>query len=431
MSEEKNYLSDSLIYSSFKLGSLNLIQADCGAGKTTAAFETIPDYLAIDTSRALILINTVSGAEALIKDGRGHYFDYFGSEWDAELGHQIESLNKPTIMTYALFGAQLKKGVLNLSNYDYIVCDEIHVLNRYIGMARGKLRKSYPQAAPWEINDMVQMTCYSYMAVEAIAKTIQEAKTWVFALTATPEQLYRNDLRILGAMVNEVQYSQKIHAFEIFQKFEYGEIEPILRALLPENRKRLFYFNTINELKQYKQVLLECGRKAEALWSLASSEHMDQHQLTTRDIVLTEHRFPNDVQDLLINSAYETSINIKDPLVQEAYLHTSNKEMQIQARGRLRQDLEIVGTYNKDSKKYERKVTKKQKAPNEYVDMIPTCYYDVPLYTEEKENLIKILNFPKKWPSLKKILTEAGLNIIDKSDGKRRFSLIQNSTQVK
>lgn len=427
MPDGKNYLSDVIICSSFKLGMLNLIQADCGAGKTTAAFETIPNYLGINTAKALILINTVSGAEALVKDGRGHYFEIYGPEWDVELGEQLATLNKPTIMTYALFGAQLKKGTLHLEDYDYIVCDEIHTLNRYIGIARGKLRKAYPQAAPWEINDMVQMTCFSYMAIEAIAHAIQSARTWVFALTATPEQLYKNDLQILGAMVNEVQYSQKIHAFEIFQKFEYGEIEPILRALVPENRKRLFYFNTINELKQYKQILLECGRKAEALWSVTNSERMDAHQLTTREIVLTEHRFPNDVQDLLINSAYETSINIKDPLVQEAYLHTSNKEMQVQARGRLRQNLDKVGVYNKDKKKYNRKITGSLKAADIQSNSIPNEFLNTPLYAEQKNQLIEILKFPKKWPSLKKHLIEQGMLVSDHTDGKHRYSLISLS----
>jgi len=94
---------------------------------------------------------------------------------------------------------------------------------------------------------------------------------------------------------------------------------------VPENKKRLFFFNTIKELKKYKQILVECGRAAEALWSL-NTEPMDLHQLTTRDYVISEYRFPDDVQDLLINSAYESSLNIKDDAVQEIYIHTSNKD---------------------------------------------------------------------------------------------------------
>jgi hypothetical protein len=56
---------------------------------------------------------------------------------------------------------------------------------------------------------------------------------------------------------------------------------------------------------------------------------MEQANLTTRDYILNEHRFPPGVQDLLINSAYETAISIKDPLVKEAYVHTSNEDTRI------------------------------------------------------------------------------------------------------
>lgn len=210
MSENEFYLSDSIIYESFKLGALNLICAPCGSGKTTAAFETIPQYLKILPKRSLILINTISGAEEFVKDERAYYYDYNGPEWDTFFTPQY---NKPTVMTYALFGAKVKSGELDPEVYDYLVCDELHALNRYIAMARGKLKKQYPQAAPWEINDMLQMTCFTYIAIETIHQLIKNQKTWVFALTATPEQLYKYDLAKLGKIINEVQFSQKLHAY--------------------------------------------------------------------------------------------------------------------------------------------------------------------------------------------------------------------------
>jgi len=64
--EEQHFLSESLVYESFKLGALNLITAPCGSGKTTAAFKTIPEYLHIKPNRCLILINSVSGAEEFV-----------------------------------------------------------------------------------------------------------------------------------------------------------------------------------------------------------------------------------------------------------------------------------------------------------------------------------------------------------------------------
>ena len=71
------------------------------------AVKTIPDYLKIEPGRSLILINTVSGAEEFVKSDLAYYFDYIGSEWDYSFSPQYD---KPTVMTYALFGAKYKFG---------------------------------------------------------------------------------------------------------------------------------------------------------------------------------------------------------------------------------------------------------------------------------------------------------------------------------
>ena len=416
-----NFISDVIEYDSFKLGKLNLILASCGSGKTTAAFKTIPQYLKIQPHRSLILINTVSGAEDFVNNDLAYFFD---SDWDAP----FQSVpDKPTVMTYALFGAKCKTQELSPMDYDYIVCDELHVLNKYIAMSRGKLQKQYPQATPWEINDMLQMTCFTYIALEQIYQILKKQNTWVFALTATADQLYKYDLAKLGNIINEVQFSQKLHAYEILYSFEYAEIEPILRAVLPENRKRIFYFNTIKELNKYKTILIECGRKAEAIWSLSANTPMQPHAITTREYVLSDHRFPDDVQDLLINSAYETAISIKDPLVKEAYIHTSNKDTREQARGRMRQDMEVVGYYNINKKKDLRKHEKIQEQLDNYVNLIPEEYLNTRLTTQTKEELIKLIGFPKKWTSLKKALINQGFKVEDKSAGNYRYSIIKKS----
>ena len=271
---------------------------------------------------------------------------------------------------------------------------------------------------------MLQMTCFTYIALEQIYQILKKQNTWVFALTATADQLYKYDLAKLGNIINEVQFSQKLHAYEILYSFEYAEIEPILRAVLPENRKRIFYFNTIKELNKYKAILIECGRKAEAIWSLSANTPMQPHAITTREYVLSDHRFPDDVQDLLINSAYETAISIKDPLVKEAYIHTSNKDTREQARGRMRQDMEVVGYYNINKKKDARKQEKLHSQLNEYCKLIPEEYFNTRLTTQTKEELIKLIGFPKKWTSLKKALINQGFKVEDKSTGNYRYSII-------
>ena len=419
------YLSDALIYDSFQLGKFNLITAPCGSGKTVAAFKTIPERLNVAPARSLILIDTRAGAEAFVSEGYGYFFDYHGREWDATFEPQYD---KPTVMTYASCGAQLKKRNLHLEHYDYLVCDEIHSLNRFIAMARGKLKAKYPQALPWELNDMLQATNFNYMALEAVIRTVKAGNTWVFGLTATPAQLYRNNLEQLGRMVNEVQYSQKLHAYEIFCKYDYAEIEPILRAIIPENRKRLFFFNSIKELNKYKQILLECGRAAESLWSLTAKEPMNTHQLTTRDYVIEEHRFPDDIQDLLINSAYETAINIRDPLVKEAYIHSSNVDTRIQARNRLRQDLEIVGYYDASAAKEQKNSENRRSRHTNNIDaciaLVPDSYCGCRLTKEDKDKLLAEIAAPCKWPTFKKRLEEHGWEVVDKKNDDKRYTII-------
>ena len=424
MSDSGVFLDQALIYESFQLGKLNLITAPCGSGKTTAAFTSIPQYLNVEPRKSLILTNTISNVEEFVQDDRAYSYDYTGKEWDTSF---FPLHDKPTIITYALFGAKIKKGELDPSYYDYIVCDELHVLNKYIGMARGKLRKQYPQAAPWEINDMLQITCFTYIALETITQLIKAGESWIFALTATPAQLYKNDLSQLTTIINEVQYSQKLHAYDIFCKFEYAEIEPILRNLLPENRKRLFYFNTVKELKKYKQILLDCGRAAEAIWSTEHESAMNKHQLTTRDFIIQEHRFPDDVQDLLINGAYETGISIKDPLVQEAYVHTGNQDTRNQAISRLRQDLDVVGYYNINKHKATKTKNNKEAEYQDFIPLIPECYFNTKLTTDDKKKLIEEIKFPAKWTSLKKALGNAGYNVIDKTIKQVRYSIIEKN----
>ena len=147
--------------------------------------------------------------------------------------------------------------------------------------------------------------------------------------------------------------------------------------------------------------------------------------MTTRDFVLNDHRMPDDVQDLLINDAYGTSINIKDALVQEVYIHTGNIDTQTQVRNRMRQNLEIVGIYNHAKNKSTNKEIKMQILEDECIKKIPPCFLNISLFNEDKEHLINIIDFPKKWPSLKKALQRANYIVLDKNNGKARYSIIQ------
>lgn len=421
--KEGAYVGDALVYESFKKGTINLIYANCGAGKTTAVFETIPKKLNIPCNRSLYLINTSIGREDSIIRGRARSWDSFDEGWGENRKEH------PVIMTYQKLGSLLKKAEISLKDYEYIVCDEIHDIIYPVQIERGKLKKQFPQAYPWEINDMLKMTCFNYIAIEAISDAAKAGQQWIIGLTATPRSLEK--IKQFDDLINEVKFSQTLRAYEIISSFDYIDIESILREKLPDDRKRAFFFNTIKELQKYKQILIEAGRKAEALWSPNNIQNkMDNHQYATLNTILTEYRLPDDVQDLLFNVSMNTAITIKDQTVKEFYAHSGNKDAATQARNRFRQDMEKMGTYNSEAAKNKSKEEKRKEELYSQKIEIPEKWLNIPLDTEDKKALISELKIKGSWTTLKKLLEKQNYNIKDTEkmkEGKRkRVSIISN-----
>ena len=407
MDDQLIYLSDDLVKEKFVQGTINLLQANCGSGKTTAAFKTIPALLDLDPNRGLYLIDTTAGEYEFVRMGYCNYYDKVRFEYDFSDKH-----DKPTVMTYAKFGSLIKQRQIAPSDYQYIVADEIHSLVTPIAISRGKLKKQFPQVYPWEINDMLKMTCFNYIAAEAIHDAAVNDNLWVFGLTATPQNLHY--IQAFNQIINEVKISQQLHAYEIITSFSYSQIEPILRKFIPDSTKQLFYFNTVTELVKYRGMLIESGRKAEALWSVNHIKEMDKHQLTTRDYLLNNYRLPDDVQDLLINAAYLTAINIKDESIKEVYVHDGNEIVRTQAVGRLRQDIPIVGFYDSKSRETQRaNEIKKNQHDSETLNkaFVPKKFLDKPLFDKEKEELLKEIGYPFLFSTLKKNLLKKNYTI--------------------
>lgn len=410
MENKTIYLSDDLTKEKFTLGTINLIQAQCGSGKTTAAFKTIPNLLNLDPNQGLYLIDTSAGEYEFVKMGYCNYYDKIKREYMFHDDH-----TKPTVMTYAKFGSLIKQKLIFPSDYQYIVADEIHSLVTPIAINRGKLKNQFPQAFPWEINDMLKMTCFTYIAAEAIHDAATENHIWVFGLTATPQKLAY--IQAFDKIINEVKISQQLHAYEIISSFTYTQIEPILSKFIPDSTKRIFYFNTVAELIKYRDMLLESGRKAEALWSTNHAKNLNTHQLTTREYLLENYKLPEDVQDLLFNAAYLTAINIKDESIKEAYVHDGNEITRTQVVGRLRQNIPLVGYYDSNTKKNQDSLKLRQDKKMQTAfktAFVPENYLNVPLFKDEKKKLLEEINYPFLFPTLKKALLEKDFVVEEK-----------------
>lgn len=406
--KDGEFVSNALDYESFQLGQINLIVANCGSGKSTAVYKTIPEKLNTNVGRILVLIDTVAGKDTFIRDEVAQPFGDFPI--------------KPTIMTYASFGAKIKKAEIHLKDWDMIVCDEIHNMIVPVRIARNKLQKQFPEAFPWEINDMLKITNYNYIAIEMVSEIARKGEKWVFGLTATPRNLQR--IAEFEGLIKEVKFSQALRAYDIISSFDYTDIESILRAAIPDDRKRVFFFSTVKELKKYKEVLLEAGRQAEAIWSTNHEENMNSHQLSTRAYLLEEHKLPDDVQDLLFNSAYETAITIKDKGVKEMYIHTGNEDTRTQSRNRLRQDLEVVGYYDRNKAENQKRVARENNRGMDEQWNVPESYINIKLDKKKRDEMITEIGFPKKWTSFRKWLERHGYRVEENKVKGERYTII-------
>ena len=148
------------------------------------------------------------------------------------------------------------------------------------------------------------------------------------------------------------------------------------------------------------------GRKGFArrcrIWSPYNKNHpMSEEQEAVRKHLIEKQTIREDIDVLLYNKAYETSINIRGH-VDAIYIHSSDEETIIQARGRYREDLEHLFVYSQDLTNFE----------------IPEEFLDIPLFKEDKEDLAQILNIKvkgqlRKWNTIQKHLNKNGYEVVE------------------
>ena len=73
MTNEGNFIAEAIDYSSIDRNRLNIIRANCGAGKTTAALQAIPERLGFSPSSGLFLTPLNSLKEELLYSGKVNF----------------------------------------------------------------------------------------------------------------------------------------------------------------------------------------------------------------------------------------------------------------------------------------------------------------------------------------------------------------------
>ena len=354
MPEEK-YLSEVLDVSQFKRNAVNLIVAPCGSGKTRAVFEKVVP-LATGKHRVLYLIDSISGKEQILQrpDAR-----IYGEDWlvsnDKNMiifDYSEFELDKVVIMTYAKFGALVKRYPNFYKMLEIIVCDEAHKLPEMAVWDRGGCTST-------ALNEIKQLCRYNHGQL-------------VCVLTATPRKIEN----ALKCTLHRIEFESTVKCYHQIETEYYRNIEEVIKEL-PHCQQSICYITHIKQMIRMEECAQALGYTTCSLWSINNTDHeMTDRQHYIRQELIEKQSIPQDIEILFINQSYETSINICNK-IHTVIVHSKDSDIQIQARGRVRSDIQKLCVFDRSKAAL----------------LIPEEYLNTPLFTDDTKELSNKLGF--------------------------------------
>ena len=339
---KKLYLKEVMEQHHIKLtsGVINLIQADCGCGKTTYIMDFIKnstdDIIYVCDTQALkdnILQEFASliGDKTILKQwDNGHYsLDYYHPSYD--------DYSHIDFMTYASFGDYISNQggeLIRLGlNTPTIVLDEAHQVIKYADIYEQDEEGNYTRALDFITDEEILNRCL------------------IIALTATPDELLNEDY-IEQDLIHDVlgKHKYELKAYQHKHELPYsGKLEDLLSKIKNKHNKVLvFTSGLVQTMIDKRNELEKLGYDVECLYSPKpqNPEFTDKRQAVYDELI----QFGTlGCKILIINAGYMSGINIENGDIQEVdtYIYDSRVEHQqdyirIQSLGRIRHDIDTV-----------------------------------------------------------------------------------------
>ena len=394
--ENTKFLAQAIHEAEICDGQLNLVKAPVGSGKTTWALRHLSKNMESPLNM-VYLIDTKNGNEQIVSansDIAAHYsdawFDKVVHSW--QMFSEEPQEDKIVVMTYAKFGVLAKKHPDFGYHFDYVICDEIHNLPKFMtfGGADGE-NKNWYEWAMGRIMELIDLSGAS-----------------VIGLTATPSKVEKH----LVCPIQYITVDDDVFQLETKETIAYSN-KLLLLDEIKDGRRGLAYIQRITDMEAFCGAATERNIKAVCIWSVSNSQHpMTQAQLEARNHILEKKELPPQYDLVIINASSETSISIFGEM-DFIIVHKNDADTQTQVRGRYRDTLQTLYVLNYDAP---------IKVPEEFLDR--------DLFTEEKKELCAFLNiYDDKgrkvgWPTVKKKLIESGYTLTERRCDSRRYVVI-------
>lgn len=376
-----------------KEGVLNLIDAPCGSGKTYFA-KKLKQLSLYDNM--LYLIDSKAGKEQLIKEAQTPVMRC------SKLGYYQEYVTEDiTIMTYAGFAKYCDEsydGRNRWLNDAVIICDELQNAIKW---------------SKWGENNL------SKRALDHIRERVLRKGNLIIAISATPDEIRE----AFSSIIYDVPLHGDPFHYETRCIEKYRNLTLLLQTI-QKGCRGIIYIQRIEDIKRYMTLLQDRGFTVGAIWSTSNKNHpLSDGQQRLRKQVIEKREIPPDIDILFINASCETCINIGKAEKTEypidfMIIHNSQLDVQTQARGRYRNDLDTLYLYEPMEELSKQQIN------------IPRNYLGVRLSRENICRLIYSLDIRDKKRNLMKpaafikILEEVGYKVRKERSNKKRYTVI-------
>lgn len=391
------YLGEVIDIHQFKRGQVNIVVAPCHSGKTTAAIKIFKEYKSLSPS-GLFLIDTTAGRDSLLSHQPAQRTPYEMAEvLNPYSCAPVANQDRFVTQSYYEFGIRVRSSPEAYACTDLIICDEVHNLVRFLSIEKAQNERLEIDALLLELGfgNQEYASALNYLTEKAVSEN--KCDPLIIFMTATPRTIYAK-LKEMNVPYAVFDYTDKVRCDQTASILYYSNFGSLIENL---NERAIIYVPTIKQIQKFSTQADNGQRKIACLWSKHNKDFpMNSQQLEIRNQILQTEQIPPDIDLLFINAAYETSINIRNEDFKTMVIHTGDTDVQTQARGRLRHNIDTLYLYDKEH--------------NHITEYFPKEYYGVPLSASDRKIIAEKIALtnpkgrPLEWPSIAKALKKNG-----------------------